>query len=258
MLSIRRKQGLLAAALATVGLVGALAGPAHAGPTTPSPTVSAEPAAELVARAPALPTSEQGFAAPSAVPTALPEVTVADVMAASAKLARCGCRNVPQVKYALKQLGVKSLNQKLLRKRLGTRVGDIAYVSLVASLSPKAAKVRRTVPFPSYRATSAIKYRKTPYRVYEIYGTGLGPVYPHWTWKYGITRQMIPKERPGRQVPACTRYFGPQYLLGGRCTFKWLWIGLGWLQARTVEASYTLVYAIGHDGYCPPGMPQCV
>jgi hypothetical protein len=62
--------------------------------------------------------------------------------------------------------------------------------------------------------------------------------------EYGITRQLIPAQRPERQLPVCTRYYGPRHLLNGRCTYKWLWIGVGWLQARTIEASYTLLHAI--------------
>jgi hypothetical protein len=75
--------------------------------------------------------------------------------------------------------------------------------------------------------------------VYEIYGTGLGPGRYHLTWKYGITRQLIPAQRPERQLGACAKYYGPRHLFGGLCTAKWLWIGVGWLQARTIEASYT-------------------
>lgn len=74
----------------------------------------------------------------------------------------------------------------------------------------------------------------------------------------GITRQLIPAQRPERQMGACTRYYGPQFLLGGKCIYKWLWIGVGCLQAGTIEASYTLLYAITHKGNCPPGMPASV
>jgi hypothetical protein len=80
----------------------------------------------------------------------------------------------------------------------------------------------------------------------------------HLLMVLAVARQLIPKERPERQIPACTRYFGAQYLIDRVCTYDWLWIGLGWLQARTVEAGYTLVYAITNDGHCPPGMPKCV
>jgi transcriptional regulator with XRE-family HTH domain len=100
-------------------------------------------------------------------------------------------------------------------------------------------------------------YAKSPYRVYEIYGTSVGPGFYHRTWKYGITRQMIPAQRPQPQVKNCTKYFGSKNLLGGSCTYKWIWIGVGWFQARTIEASYTLLYALQNGGNCPPGMPAC-
>jgi hypothetical protein len=174
-------------------------------------------------------------------------------------LPACACPpNAGEVKYALKELGVKSLSLKLLIKRLGKQVGTDAFVVLAASLSKKAATVRKTIPFPNYKSKTAKMYAKSAYRVYEVYGTSLGPGYYHWTWKYGITRQLIPAQRPERQLPACTNYYGSKHLLDGSCTYKWLWIGVGWLQARTIEASYTLLYAITHQGNCPPGMPACV
>ena len=189
----------------------------------------------------------------------LPAVTPGEVKEALAMLPECGCPpNAGEVEYALKELGVKSLSQKLLRARLGTLVGDTAFSALVDSLSKKAAKLKKTVPFPDYKSKSAKTYAKSPYRVYEIYGTSLGPGFYHSTWKYGITRQLIPAQRPERQLPACTKYYGPGHLLGGKCTYKWIWIGVGWLQARTVEASFTLYYAITHGGNCPPGMPACI
>jgi hypothetical protein len=69
---------------------------------------------------------------------------------------------------------------------------------------------------------------------------------------------MIPAQRPQPQVKNCTKYFGSKHLLGGSCTYKWIWIGVGWLQARTIEASYTLLYALQNGGNCPPGMPACI
>lgn len=188
-----------------------------------------------------------------------PTATPAEVKAVLAMLSACKCPpNAGEVKYALKELGVKSLSLNLLVKRLGKQAGNDAFASLVLSLSKKAATLKKTVPFPDYKSKSATTYAKSPYRVYEIYGTSKGPGFYHDTWKYGITRQLIPAQRPERQVPACTKYYGPPYLLGGKCTYKWLWIGVGWLQARTIEASYTLVYAILNGGNCPPGMPACV
>jgi hypothetical protein len=202
-----------------------------------------------------------GSAAVAQTPNAasLPAVTPGEVKAVQAMLPRCGCPpNAGEVEYALKQLGVKSLSLKLLVKRLGKTAGNDAFAALVLSLNKKAATVKRRIPFPDYRSKSATTYAKSPYRVYEIYGTSLGPGFYHETWKYGITRQLIPAERPERQLGTCTRYYGSRFLLGGACTYKWLWIGVGWLQARTIEASYTLLYAITHQGNCPPGMPACI
>jgi hypothetical protein len=169
----------------------------------------------------------------------LPAVTPGEVKAVLAMLSACDCPpNAGEVEYALKELGVKSLSLNLLIKRLGKQVGNDA---LAASLSKKAATVRKRIPFPDYKSKTAKTYAKSPYRVYEIYGTGLGPLYPHWTWKYGITRQLIPAQRPERQLAACTKYYGSKNLINGRCTYRWPWIGVGWLQARTMEASYAAV-----------------
>jgi len=93
---------------------------------------------------------------------------------------------------------------------------------------------------------------------YEIYGVSKGPVTVHETWKYGITRQMIPAQRPQGQLKNCTKYFGASTLITGKCTYQWLWIGTGWLQARALEASYTLLFALRNAGNCPPGMPACI
>lgn len=179
--------------------------------------------------------------------------------AAQTSLPKCGCPpNAPEVVYALKELGVKSLTLSLLEKRLGKTVGTDTFDALVLALTKKAAKVKKRVPFPDYQAKSATTYARSPYRVYEIYGTSKGPGFYHWTWKYGITRQLIPAQRPERQLPACTRYYGAKFLLNGKCTYDWVWIGVGWFQARTMEAVFTLLYTITHQGKCPPGMPACV
>jgi hypothetical protein len=92
-----------------------------------------------------------------------------------------------------------------------------------------------TIPFPAFNSKTAKTYAKAPYRVYEIYGVSKGPVTVHKTWKYGITRQMIPAQRPQGQLKSCTKYFGPSTLITGNCTYQWLWIGSGWLQARGLE-----------------------
>lgn len=140
----------------------------------------------------------------------------------------------------------------------GEVAGNDAFATLVLSLNKNSPALKKRIPFPDYKSKAAKTYAKSPYRVYEIYGTSLGPGYYHNTWKYGITRQLIPAQRPERQLSACTKYYGSKHLLDGSCNCKWLWIGVGWLQARTIEASYTLLYAITHQGNCPPGMPACV
>jgi hypothetical protein len=152
----------------------------------------------------------------------------------------------------------KSLDVNLLEKRLGAQLGKTTYTVLAASLGKKAPKLKKKIPFPDYKSKTATTYAKTPYRVYEIYGTSLGPGFYHNTWKYGITRQLIPAQRPERQLPACTKYYGSKYLFGGKCTYRWVWIGTGWLQARTWEAIYTMLYALQNGGNCPPGMPACI
>ena len=140
---------------------------------------------------------------------------------ALATLPTCKCPNIGEVDYALEELGVKTLTLKPLVKRLGKVAGHDAFATLVLSLNKNSPALKKRIPFPDYKSKTAKKYAKSPYRVYEIYGTGLGPVYPHWTWKYGITRQMIPAQRPQAQVKNCTKYFGSKNLLGGKCTYTW-------------------------------------
>jgi hypothetical protein len=190
--------------------------------------------------------------------SSLPAVTPGEVKAALATLPACKCPNTGEVVYALKELGVKSLTLKLLVNRLGKVAGNNAYATLVLSLNKKAPALKKRIPFPDYKAKSAKTYAKSPYRVYEIYGVSVGPITVHETWKYGITRQLIPAQRPQPQVKNCTKYFGPTFLIDRTCTYQWIWIGIGWLQARTIEASYTLLYAINNGGKCPPGMPACI
>jgi hypothetical protein len=190
--------------------------------------------------------------------SSLPAVTPGEVKAALATLPACKCPNTGEVVYALKELGVKSLTLKLLVNRLGKVAGNNAYTTLVLSLNKKNPALKKRIPFPDYKAKSAKTYAKSPYRVYEIYGVSVGPITVHETWKYGITRQLIPAQRPQPQVKNCTKYFGPTTLIDRTCTYQWIWIGVGWLQARTIEASYTLYYALTHGGNCPPGMPACI
>ena len=195
--------------------------------------------------------SSTGAASPAAV-------TPGEVKAAMATRPECKCPNTGEVKYALEELGVKTLTLNPLVKRLGKVAGNDAFATLVLSLNKSSPALKKRIPFPDYKSKTATTYAKSPYRVYEIYGVSVGPVTVHETWKYGITRQLIPAQRPERQLPVCTTYYGPRHLLNGRCTYKWLWIGVGWFQARTVEASFTLYYAIQNGGRCPPGMPACV
>jgi hypothetical protein len=228
--------GLIAAALL-------VAVPAESQALTPAPARAAGGAA----------------AAPALNAPSFPAVTAGEVKAAVAVLSRCGCPpNAGEVKYALQELHVSALRLNLLERRLGKQVGSDAYAALVLSLAKKAATLKKRIPYPDSRSKTATTYAKTPYRVYEIYGTSLGPGFYHETWKYGITRQLIYSQRPERQLKYCTAYYGPRFLLGGKCTYRWMWIGIGWLQARTIEASLTLLYAITHNGYCPPGMPACI
>lgn len=188
----------------------------------------------------------------------LPAVTPGEVKAALAALPACKCPNIGEVEDALAELGVKTLTLDPLVKRVGKVAGKDAFATLVLSLNKNSPALKKKIPFPDYKSKTAKTYAKSPYRVYEIYGTSVGPGFYHWTWKYGITRQMIPAQRPQPQVKNCTKYFGSKYLLGGSCTYTWIWIGVGWLQARTIEASYTLLYALQNKGNCPPGMPACI
>jgi hypothetical protein len=247
---------LVTAAFIVAGLLVAV--PAESQAVTPASARSSVGSSSTGATD-AAPAVESAAVAHAQNAASLPAVTPGEATAALAMLPACGCPpNAGEVEYALKELGVKSLSQKLLRARLGTVVGDTAFSALVDSLAKKAAKLKKKVPFPDYNSKTAKTYAKSPYRVYEIYGTSLGPGFYHETWKYGITRQLIPAQRPERQLGTCTKYYGSKFLLGGKCTYRWIWIGVGWLQARTVEASFTLYYAITHGGNCPPGMPACV
>jgi hypothetical protein len=80
--------------------------------------------------------------------------------------------------------------------------GNDAYATLVLSLKKNSPALKKRIPFPDYKSKSATTYAKSPYRVYEIYGTRF--------------------------------------------------------QARTIEASYTLLCAFQNGGNCPAGMPSCI
>jgi hypothetical protein len=204
------------------------------------------------------PSARSSVGSSSTGAASLPDVTPGEVKAALATRPKCKCPNTGEVEYALEELGVKTLTLDPLVKRLGKVAGNDVFATLVLSLNKSSPALKKRIPFPDYKSKTAKTYAKSPYRVYEIYGVSVGPVTVHETWKYGITRQMIPAQRPQRQLPACTKYFGPTTLIGRTCTFQWLWIGVGWLQARTIEASHTLLYALRNGGNCPPGMPACI
>ena len=79
----------------------------------------------------------------------------------------------------------------------------------------------KKIPWPSYKAKSAKKYRKTKYSVYEIYGLAPGNV--AITWKYGITCQADENTRPRSQYSKCEHWmaaesvrFGDRILPGQR------------------------------------------
>ena len=91
--------------------------------------------------------------------------------AALATRPECKCPNTGEVKYALEELGVKSLTLDPLVKRLGKVAGNDAFATLVLSLNKKAPALKKRIPFPDYKSKTAKTYAKSPYRVYEIYGS---------------------------------------------------------------------------------------
>jgi hypothetical protein len=106
-------------------------------------------------------------------------------------------------------------------------------------------KVR--IPLPSRKSQTAIKHKDTVYYVYEIwYYTKFGTA----TYKYGITR--VGPSRPKRQIPKCMQWSG------ANCGWDWVATAIGYIAARTWEASFMWEYALRHDGFCPPGNPGCI
>ena len=88
--------------------------------------------------------------------------------------------------------------------------GNDTFATLVLSLNKNSPALKKRIPFPDYKSKTASSHAKSPYRVYEIYGTSVGPGFYHRTWKYG----HYPPDDPGAttqpQVKNCTRYFGPK------------------------------------------------
>jgi hypothetical protein len=179
--------------------------------------------------------------------------------------ASCLNRNKPQFRYVQKEVGANPYSYASLLGRYGnTKQGHgVAYFVQSSTLSithqvRNAAPVpalRKPIPWPSYKAKSVKKYRKTKYSVYEIFG--VAPHSGRITWKYGITRQADENSRPKSQYAACRRYFASKHTPYA-CRHVILVRVVGWFAARSYEASYTTMYAAQHNGYCPPGMPKCV
>jgi hypothetical protein len=182
---------------------------------------------------------------------------LADLQRSREVTRRCVCTNRAEYRSASRSLGVNALNEPALKRRLGASVGHTTYVSMVATTAQGAPRLKRVVPFPDYNSKSRKKYRRSLYYVYEIVGVSRGPLDFTKTWKFGITRQADPNTRPKRQLPACNRHWTGQPWFF-ECGYTFRWRGLGWFRARTVEANYTLYYALSHHGRCPPGMPRCL
>jgi hypothetical protein len=173
----------------------------------------------------------------------------------------CLCVNKPEYRHVKKQLGARPLDLTSLVHRFGTSAQgkDVAgqtYIAMVAATAKGAPKLKKRVPYPSYQAKSARKHRTSRYSVYWIFAASKGPTFVLETWKFGITRQADENRRPKSQYRACMKHFGTT---GYRfCRHRILKRVVGWFPARTVEADYTLAYALNHGGRCPPGMPACV
>jgi hypothetical protein len=168
--------------------------------------------------------------------------------------------------YVKSQIGAKPYSMTKLVKRYGS--SDIDYqvaanveLAVVAIThqndhADPVPKIKATkIPWPSYKAKSAKKYKKSRYAVYEIFGEKKnGTVI---TWKYGITRQKDVNVRPRSQLGKCNAYF-KKHKIAAKCDFTILIQVIGWFAARSEESSLTTLYAATHGGKCPPGMPKCV
>lgn len=198
----------------------------------------------------------------TATPVRPPTPDVAELVA-EAKAAGitpyCGCQNVQFVKYAMQELGVRHLKLKEFQAVLGKSLGRFTYNTMTATLSNKTPTLQQDIPFPNKNAASAKKYRKSLYNVYQIFYEWRGPEYNSSEWKFGITRQAVPAERPQRQIPACNTWRKKHEPGSWRCNWVWEYQNVhGWFLARTYEADLALQYADLHGGHCPPGMPACV
>ena len=120
------------------------------------------------------------------------------------------------------------------------------------------AKLKKTVPFPDYKAKSAKTYAKSPYRVYEIYGTSLGPGFYHWTWKYGITRQLSRRNGPNASCQPAPSTTGRGTSAAVTAPIRGSGsASAGSRRARSRQALLCIT-RITNGGNCPPGMPACV
>jgi hypothetical protein len=195
-------------------------------------------------------------------------------MAKLLKVVPIGCLdfNRPEWKHARKQLGANPYSYPALKKRFGTRKVDKRVAKMTqkvivltthdpnAGLTPRPTLVKK-VPYPSYKAKSRTnpKLRKIKYVVYEIAGETKGPIVQENTWKYGITRQIPWQARPKSQLAACMKYWEAKYPgVYYRCPYRLVYTTYGWYNARVLESNLTLLYALNHNGHCPPGMPKCV
>jgi RHS repeat-associated protein len=95
------------------------------------------------------------------------------------------------------------------------------------------------VPWPDKKSKTAKKYKNKTYWGYKIYRKKGGRIY-----KYGITRAG--KSRPASQIRSCERYYNKA------CSYKMIWRGKGWYNARVWEATKIMKY-VAHHGHCPPG-----
>jgi hypothetical protein len=245
---MRRIRQLLLPAIALTVATGITALPADAATTPTKNTVAVLASADPVAVLPGKQSSIDQLVQPL-------------LASAPSSIALCGCQNTGFVKWAMGQLGVKHMKEADFKARLGKTIGHKTYVSLRAALATNAPRIRKRIPYPNRKARSATHEptKSAPYNVYQIFYEWPGPEYSPDTWKFGITRQSVPKERPSRQIPTCNKWLKKAHPGAWKC--DWFWEAQnveGWFRARTLEADLTVVYALFHKGYCPPGMPACV
>lgn len=114
-----------------------------------------------------------------------------------------------------------------------------AYICHIFGCTITASGTGVRVPWPDKKSKTAKKYKNKTYWGYKIYRKKGGRIY-----KYGITRAG--KSRPASQIKSCQRYYGKA------CSYKMIWRGKGWYNARAWEATKILKY-VAHHGHCPPG-----